>query len=486
MVFSSLLFLFAFLPLTLAAYYLSPPRWRNTAALVASLIFYAWGAPRFVFVMLALCVVDYAAGRHLAPDAPVTPGRRRAILAVAVVLNLAGLLYFKYANFLVDQLNALAGACGAGPLPWARVALPIGISFFTFQKISYLADVYRGTARPASGFWQYVLYVALFPQLIAGPIVRYHDVATQLDRRDHTAERFLSGVWRFCLGLARKVLIANTLATVADQAFRADPTALSAGMAWLGVICYAFQIYFDFAGYSDMAIGLGRMLGIEFLENFNFPYISASFTEFWRRWHMSLSNFMREYLYIPLGGGRAGPLRSYANLWIVFLVSGFWHGAAWNFVVWGAYHGLFLSLDKLWQRTARRPPPRALAVPATFLLVLVGWVFFRADTLARALGYLGAMLGAAVPTPAAAASARAALHTLADPPVAAALLIAVAAALAPLWRAEAWFRDWPPALTPSVAWRRTTVCFLLSVILLVASAAALAAGLFNPFIYFRF
>ena len=322
MVFSSLTFLFLFLPLMLAAYYACPARHRNLVALLASALFYAWGAPRFVIVLFVSGLIDYVLSRELPGDRG-TPGRRKGVLALAVVLNIALLLYFKYANFFVAEMNAMLARFGGGAVPWAAVALPIGISFFTFQKVSYLVDVYRGVAQPARNALDYLLYVVLFPQLIAGPIVRYHDVARQLEERDYTRERFFMGILRFSQGLGKKVLVANTMAELADAAFNAAPAGLTCGQAWLGVLAYAFQIYFDFSGYSDMAIGLGRLLGIEFLENFNRPYISRSITEFWRRWHISLSNWMREYLYIPLGGNRRGAVRTYFNLWIVFLISGF-------------------------------------------------------------------------------------------------------------------------------------------------------------------
>ncbi len=484
MVFSSLVFLFLFLPLTLGFYYLCPRRWRNGAALAASLFFYAWGAPRFVFILLALSIFDYFIAFSLAPAGAATSARRRGLLAAAIALNLAGLLYFKYMNFLVDQVNRLFVALGAASSHWTRIALPIGISFFTFHSISYLVDVYRGTARPARTLPRYLLYVTLFPQLIAGPIVRYHDIADQIDHRDHTADRFLSGVWRFCLGLARKVLIANVVGSVADRVFASpDPAKLAPGAAWLGIFCYTLQIYFDFAGYSDMAIGLARMLGFELLENFNFPYIATSFTDFWRRWHISLSSFMREYLYVPLGGNRVAPWRMYLNLWIVFTLSGFWHGAAWNFVVWGAYHGLFLSLDKVRQRHGYPEPPRWLAVPMTFLLVLCGWVFFRADSLTKAVAYLGAMFGAGVGH---GAMAREAVGMLRDPILLTTLAVGTIAALAPLVGCQRLLKDWPTEGCEPVALRRVGVRFAVSVLLLFACAAALVTGKFNPFIYFRF
>ncbi len=481
MVFSSLVFLFYFLPITLAAYYLAPARLRNAVALAASLFFYAWGAPQVALLLPFSCLADYKIGcRIVRPYAP--PRARRGWLILGVALNLGLLAWFKYANFAVAQINALLAALGARPMAWASIELPIGISFFTFQKITYLMDLNRGTARPARNFLDYLLYVSLFPQLIAGPIARYHDVAAQLERRDHTAERFLSGVMRFCVGLARKVLIANPLGEVAEFAFGLDPATLSTSMAAYGAVCYAFQIYFDFAGYSDMAIGLGRMLGLEYLENFRFPYLARSFTEFWRRWHISLSNFMRDYLYVPLGGNRVRPARTYLNLWIVFLLSGFWHGADWTFVVWGAFHGLFLSLDKLLQRTRWGRMPAGFAVPLNFALVTVGWVFFRSETLPHAFGYLRALFGAG----AAGASAATLPAHLANARTIAALAVAALASVMPGLVGPRLRAVFTRAVAFDAGPTGISLCFAVCVVLLILSAGALAVSGFNPFIYYRF
>ena len=477
MVFSSLTFLFLFLPLMLAAYYACPTRHRNLVALLASALFYAWGAPRFVIVLFVSGLIDYVLSREL-PGGRGTPGRRKGVLALAVVLNIALLLYFKYANFFVAEMNAMLARFGGGAVPWAAVALPIGISFFTFQKVSYLVDVYRGVAQPARNALDYLLYVVLFPQLIAGPIVRYHDVARQLEERDYTRERFFMGILRFSQGLGKKVLVANTMAELADAAFNATPAGLTCGQAWLGVLAYAFQIYFDFSGYSDMAIGLGRLLGIEFLENFNRPYISRSITEFWRRWHISLSNWMREYLYIPLGGNRWGAVRTYFNLWIVFLISGFWHGAAWNFVAWGAFHGFFLCLDKLGKDTRLARAPGWIGLPVTFVLVLFSWVLFRAPTLSHALAYMGRMLAltetaAKIPT----VLGFGLRHQVM---LVAALVICFGPALKP--HPFDFMRLDPGPARPGQALAR----FAAAMLLLTWSASVLATSSFNPFIYFRF
>jgi alginate O-acetyltransferase complex protein AlgI len=391
MAFSTELFLFAFLPRFLLVYYLFPRGLRNLVAMFGSLGFYAFGAPRFVFVLLASCVVDYLCAGHIAKttDARV----RKGLLVLNLVVSLGLLAYFKYANFVVHEVDALLGRLGLGPMPWTEVALPIGISFFTFHKISYLVDVYERRVEPAQSLVDYLLYILIFPQLIAGPIVRYHDIDQQIRRRGYPALRLWHGAERFVLGLAKKVLVANPLALIADQVFATPLDSLLPGYAWLGATCYFFQIYFDFSGYSDMAIGLGRMMGLELPENFARPYSARTFTEVWRRWHISLSNFMRVYVYIPLGGNRVGVARQYMNLWIVFLLSGLWHGASWNFVAWGAYQGLFLTLDKMgWERWSARVPDVVLRA-TTALLVLFSWVLFRSSTLGQAGDMLGRMLG---------------------------------------------------------------------------------------------
>ena len=477
MVFSSLTFLFLFLPLTLAAYYAVPERQRNLVALMASALFYAWGAPRFVVVLFVSGLADYLLGREL-PEGRRSFRERKFILTIAIGLNISLLLYFKYANFFVAEMNGLLAGMGGRAVSWTAVALPIGISFFTFQKVSYLVDVYRGVAKPARNALDYLLYVALFPQLIAGPIVRYHDVARQLEMRDYTRERFFTGILRFCQGLGKKVLVANTMAELADAAFGSAPAGLSCGQAWLGVLAYAFQIYFDFSGYSDMAIGLGRMLGIEFLENFNRPYISRSITEFWRRWHISLSNWMREYLYIPLGGNRRGTARTYFNLWTVFLISGFWHGAAWNFVAWGAFHGFFLCLDKLVKGTRLSRAPGWIGLPVTFVLVLFSWVLFRAPTLPHALAYMARMMNLFGTV---SATAPALGFSLRHPVM---LVVALVICFGPALKPHPFdFMRLDPdqARLPQAMAR-----FAVAMLMLAWSAAVLATSSFNPFIYFRF
>lgn len=478
MLFSSFVFLFAFLPVTLAAYYLCPPRGRNAVLLAASLVFYSWGAPRFVLVLVGAAWVDWMISRAIAAE-PVPGLRRRQWLIASLVLNLGLLGWFKYATFAAAQFGRLSQALGFEVEPLLTVALPLGISFFTFHKISYVVDVYRGVSAPAASFGLCLLYLLFFPHLIAGPIVRYHDVDRQLLARAHTATRFLSGICRFCVGLAKKVLIANTLAQTADAVFDAPPGNLYPAVAWIGVLAYSFQIYFDFSGYSDMAIGLARMFGIEFLENFDRPYLARSFTEFWQRWHISLSRFMRDYLYIPLGGNRRGPIRVYANLWIVFLVSGLWHGAAWTFVAWGAYQGLFLSLDRLfWGRVVERLP-RVVTIPINFLLVTLGWAIFRAADLDRALAFMGRLFVAGVP-----ASGDLPLlmaRVLSNRGLTMMILAALICFL-PALPGPARILDFLTARDERHLLRATG----LSLVLFVLSFLALANSAYNPFIYFRF
>ncbi|NCA80692.1 MAG: MBOAT family protein, partial [Sphingobacteriia bacterium] len=345
MLFSSPLFLYLFLPITLACYYVSPGKLKNTVLLIASLIFYAWGGVSLLALLLSSTIVNYLFG--LLIDIVKNHKNKRNVLAFGISINLGLLMYFKYANFITLNINYILDTFKTGNLNFHDIALPIGISFFTFQALSYLVDVYRGTTKVQRNFVKLALFISLFPQLIAGPIVRYHDISLQLNKREHRFDIFASGIRRFILGLARKVLIANPMAYIADTAFDMQNPDLSISMAWLGIFAYAIQIYYDFAGYSDMAIGLARMFGFELLENFNSPYIAKSIKEFWKRWHISLSSWFRDYLYIPLGGNRKSNSRTYLNLIIVFFITGLWHGAAWNFVIWGLIHGLFLIIERL-------------------------------------------------------------------------------------------------------------------------------------------
>lgn len=384
MLFSSTVFLFLFLPLSLLAYYIVPKQLKNAVLLLCSLLFYAWGGVSLSLILVFSLLINYFSGRWIAASV----AKKKLALSIGVSLNLALLVVFKYANFIVENVNHLQDVFHFNEIPDPGIVLPIGISFFTFQAISYLVDIYREEAKVQRNFINLALYISLFPQLIAGPIVRYHDISKQLINRDLTIAKFRSGVERFVLGLAKKVLLANNFAYVADQVFEMPLAEFDSSVAWLGIISYALQIYFDFAGYSDMAIGLGRMFGFEFLENFNFPYISRSIKEFWRRWHISLSTWFRDYLYIPLGGNRKGAGRTYVNLLIVFFMTGFWHGASWSFLVWGLFHGAFLVLERLGLGTVLKRIGRVPAHIYTLLVVLIGWVFFRVEQLDEAFDFV--------------------------------------------------------------------------------------------------
>lgn len=393
MVFSSIVFLLFFLPAFLLTYYLVDKKYKNFVILIFSIIFYSWGAPKFIFVILGTTFLDF----HLVKWMSQTQKQlhRKLMLTLSVSINLGLLFYFKYSNFFIENINALLSVFGSNRIQWEKLLLPIGISFYTFETITYVVDVYRRVHKPLDSFWDYQLYIIFFPKLIAGPIVRYHDLADQIKDRTHndTIDNRLTGFYRFVIGLAKKVLIANHMGLQADTIFSMDYAGLDTYSAWIGIAAYTFQIYFDFSGYSDMAIGIAKMVGFKFPENFNNPYISGSITEFWRRWHISLGAWMKNYLYIPLGGNRvANKRRLYFNLWFVFLASGLWHGASWSFIFWGAYHGLFLVLErsfllKVYEKIGRLP-----STIITFLLVAIGWVFFRVEKLSDAFMYIKRML----------------------------------------------------------------------------------------------
>ncbi len=468
MVFSSHIFLFGFLPLFLGLYYFLPRQWRTGLLIAASYIFYGWWNPWFCLLMLFSTAIDYTAGLFIAGK-HATPRTRRPALVISVCSNLALLGYFKYAAFIADNLNRAAASLGIEPLlPVLQIALPVGISFYTFQSMSYAIDLYRGEARPARSFADFAAFVALFPQLVAGPIIRYRDLDDQLRERDHTPALFAHGLERFITGLARKVLIANPCGEVADLFY--NSATASPGAAWFGLFAYAFQIYFDFSGYSRMAIGLGAMIGFRFPENFNAPYRARSITEFWRRWHISLSTFLRNYLYIPLGGNRHGTPRTLINLMLVMLIGGFWHGAQWTFVIWGGLHGVLLIADRLLP-LARLPRTLRgmLGVPATFLGVSLLWVFFRSENLDVAARVFGALFGAESALP-----GTELLDTLIFRPY---LMAAMGAAF--LWA----------CLESNAGTKARPINPLRAMgllVLFVATCAALFTQDSNPFLYFQF
>ncbi len=471
MVFSSISFLFVFLPLLLAVYFLLPARLRegrNLVLLLFSLFFYGYGGPRFLLLMLLSIAVNYAGGLLAAPD----QRRRRLWTGLVTAVNLGLLGWFKYAGFLGANLNRIWTG-----LPVPEVALPIGISFFTFQGLSYVLDVYRGEAAAERNPLRVALYISLFPQLVAGPIVRYTTVADEIRNRRETLDAFTDGAVRFLFGLGKKMLLANQLGLLADQVYATRPEFLTTALAWLGAAAYTGQIYFDFSGYSDMAIGLGRMFGFHFLENFNYPYLSQSVTEFWRRWHISLSTWFRDYLYISLGGNRCAHWKHIRNILVVWALTGLWHGAAWNFLCWGLYFGLLLLGEKYgWGRILERAPA-ALRHLYAMVLIVVSWVLFRAETLDYAVRFLQAMAGFAQ---GGLTDGRTTYYLL---EFRWELLLAIPAAMP----VKSWLQNWlesksGAAAQALLAWGPKLIAlgtFGLSFLRLVSSS-------FNPFIYFRF
>lgn len=388
MVFSTTIFLFLFLPIFLFIYFISPGKLKNIVLLFFSLVFYTWGEDKLVGLLLLSAIVDFSCGKII------EKGRPKLGLYLSIIFNLLLLLSFKYLDFTFENFNYLMSFFEVDNpyiLSLPGIALPIGISFYTFQTMSYTIDVYRKNVKASRNFLEFAAYVTMFPQLVAGPIVRYSEVQKDLSNRKHTIEQIYSGLEKFIIGLIKKVLIANTFAVIADSIFNVAANDLSTPLAWLGVIAYTFQIYFDFSGYSDMAIGLGRILGFNFPENFNFPYVAKSIRDFWRRWHISLSTWFRDYLYISLGGNRKGLYRTYINLLIVFFITGLWHGASWNFIIWGLFHGVFLILEKnTFGRVIGKLHP-SIRHFYVILVVMIGWVFFRSDDLSYALAFLHQM-----------------------------------------------------------------------------------------------
>ena len=388
MLFSSITFLFLFLPIMLAVYYIAPPQWKNLLLLAGSLIFYAWGEPVYIILMILSILLNYFCGMDIENKSENEAKAKRS-LVFAITVNIVLLVFFKYFGFLVESTNTLFGIS----IPYRELALPIGISFYTFQEISYIVDVYRGKVKAQQSLVKYALYVSMFPQLVAGPIVRKNLFTSSDGERKISGRKLGQGAMLFIIGLSKKAVLANTLGKIFEEISSTSASNLTVLMAWLGCITYAFQIYFDFSGYSDMAIGLGRMFGFEFKKNFDVPYISKSITEFWRRWHISLSSWFREYVYIPLGGNHVTISRNIVNLLIVWMLTGMWHGAAWNFIVWGIYYGVVLVLEKyVWGAIVDRWPSVLQHIYA-LVLVLVGWVFFFSPSLGAALRYLFAMVG---------------------------------------------------------------------------------------------
>jgi alginate O-acetyltransferase complex protein AlgI len=394
MVFSSLTFLVYFLPIFLIIYNLLPKsvNLKNIFILISSILFYSWGGPKFIFVILGVTLLDFLLVSQIEKFRDIK-NKKRLFLILSVSLNLGLLFYFKYFNFFIDNLNAVGGLLGSNTIHVAKILLPIGISFYTFESITYSVDVYRNVHKPLSNFWEYQLYIIFFPKLIAGPIVRYHDMSDQITGHvaNENAHDKLQGFIQFCIGLGKKVLIANVMGSQADAIMNMDAATINTTAAWIGAIAYTFQIYFDFSGYSDMAIGISRTMGFKLPENFNNPYTATSITDFWRRWHITLGAWMRNYLYIPLGGNRVSNSRLYLNLAIVFIASGLWHGASWNFILWGAFHGLFLILDRIFLLNILNKIGRIPSIIITFFIVVVGWVIFRIEDIHKLKVYLQRM-----------------------------------------------------------------------------------------------
>jgi alginate O-acetyltransferase complex protein AlgI len=473
MVFSSALFLFLFLPIFFVVYFLAPAKHKNKVILVFSFLFYQWGAPQFVYLLLLVTFVDF----FIVKKMDRANGRKRKMLLIcSLLLNIGLLAYFKYANFFIENTNAALIAVGIKSVAWTNVVLPIGISFFAFETLTYAIDVYRRVHKPLVNVLDYYTYILLFPKLIAGPIVRFHEIADQISDRtaEDNIENKLIGFHRFIIGLAKKILIANVMAQIADTAFDSQVNPIGAYNAWLGAIAYSFQIYFDFSGYSDMAIGLGRMMGFRFIDNFNNPYISGSITEFWRRWHMSLGRWMRDYLYIPLGGNKGTKLRVFFNLWLVFLVSGLWHGAAWNFIAWGAFHGFFLIADRLFLLDFYNRIGKYPSVIITYIITLFGWVLFRSNNIESAKKYFYEMIQINTSTE---------LH-ISNNYFTTIFLLAVvfsfSALSSKIERIQLAFYD--GELINNHFYKTSIVMFLL---LLLTLQFVISAN-FNPFIYFRF
>lgn len=388
MLFSSMTFIYMFLPIVCTAYFFARKDLQNYILLVASIVFYAWGEPSYLAIMILTILVNYIGANYISRSR--NTAHRKWLLAVTILADLGVLFYFKYFNFMAENINALFHA----EIDFIKVIMPIGISFYTFQALSYVIDVYRGDTPAQRDIYKLALYICLFPQLIAGPIVKYHDVAEQIENRDVTFDKVSYGIKRFIVGLAKKMLLANTLGAVADKIFALPVEQFDCFTAWVGAVAYSFQLFYDFSGYSDMAIGLGSIFGFKFLENFNYPYISKSITEFWRRWHISLSTWFKEYLYIPLGGNRVAKWRNYFNLFVVFLATGFWHGAAWNFIFWGLWHGMFIIFEKAtgWHKKEGKFIGLVQHIYCIFAFV-IGWVMFRAENMTYAWQYIKNMFG---------------------------------------------------------------------------------------------
>lgn len=467
MVFSSFIFLCFFLPVILLLYYIIPKQSiKNVILIIASLVFYAYGEPVYIILLICSVIFNYLSGLILSKN------RNRLILAVIIIINILMLVVFKYTGLIISSVNGVIPSLN---IPTVSIALPIGISFYTFQALSYVIDVYRGDVKVLKNFFKLLLYISFFPQLIAGPIVKYHDIAEQITNRVHSSDKIRDGIYRFTVGLTKKILISNEVAKVTDSLFALPNSQFDLLSSWLAAFTYLMQIYFDFSGYSDMAIGLGKMFGFDFLENFNYPYMAKSVQDFWRRWHISLSTWFKEYLYIPLGGNRKGSFRTYINKYIVFAATGIWHGANWTFLVWGLYHGTFLVLESLIDRLKLTEKFKFLKkisflsfIP-TILIVMIGFVIFRADNLIQGLSVIKSMFGfGGVINPGNSIVFLTPYY----------IFIYVLAIL--------FATDYPRKLFAKTVGKVQVVKMLLSLAGVILCFMSLASDSYNPFIYFRF
>lgn len=462
MLFSSMIFLSIFLPSVVLIYFIVKKNLRNHFLLISSLLFYAYGEPRYLAIMLLIIILNYIFGILVS-----TEKYKKLFLLISVIVNLSFLVYFKYLNFFIKNINNYFPVI----ISSLDVVMPIGISFFTFQSLSYVIDVYRKEVEVCKDIYKLALYVSFFPQLIAGPIVKYHDIQKEIDTRNESFQNIYEGLKRFSFGLGKKIIIANTVGQVANNIFSLEITIIDYKIAWMGILCYSLQIYFDFSGYSDMAIGLGKVFGFHFLENFNYPYISKSITEFWRRWHISLSTWLKEYLYISLGGNQKGNIRTYINLSIVFLATGIWHGAKWSFLFWGVWHGIFIVLEKI-IKIEHNPSilKRILGHIYTILIFVIGWVFFRSENLNYAFEYIKVMFGLKVNK----VIGFSVMYYL-DNKVIAIFFIAILIS-------TGIFRNFLYSDTKL----KLLVFNSLSLLIVAISMILIAVSTYNPFIYFRF
>lgn len=468
MVFSSITFLFMFLPLALIAYYAAPRSWRNMVILLLSLVFYAWGEPVYVFLMIGSIVLDYFGGlliQHNRKD----KNKQRFIFVTVLVLNLSVLVFFKYYGFIIANINSVLGTT----LQIRELPLPLGISFYTFQLISYIADVYMEKVRAQKNIINFGAYISMFPQLVAGPIVQYSDIEEQLNEREESIYKFGEGAERFICGLGKKVLLANNLGLIWREIKVMPTSELSVVTAWVGIIAFTLQIYFDFSGYSDMAIGLGKIMGFEFLENFKHPYMSRSISEFWRRWHISLGSWFRDYIYIPLGGNRKGLIIQLRNLFIVWFATGLWHGASWNFIVWGVYFGALIFLEKVFLGKLLEKVPAVIAHGYTLIAVVVSWVFFEAVTVGGAFDYIGVMFGF---------GGNAVIDGMARYTVRTNFIVLAIAIVA----ATPLIRSLINKLKTKYDFNGIVAVVLCNITILFIATAYLVSESYNPFLYFRF